>query len=224
VSKLVGDNNMTWLQSVEGALSNLGGVSSLREIYAEVLRLRLSNGESVPPSIEAVIRKELEYNSSDSSVGTSGRDLFYSVDGIGNGVWGLRSELPSEPVAADINGPDENSGSTTRIIAVNRIVRDTAMTRKVKALHHSTCQLCGNAVKLPDGSNYAEAHHIIPIGSPHNGPDRPNNIVVVCPNHHAMLDFGCIRLDLSDLSLAKGHTIASASVDYHNTQIFSDGS
>jgi predicted HNH restriction endonuclease len=215
---------MTWSQSVEDALLNLGGVAFLRDIYAEVRRLRSSTGETVPPSIDAVIRKELEYNSSDSSTWTNRRDLFYSVDGIGNGVWGLRSKLPTEPVASDINGPDESIESATRIITVNRIVRDTAMTRKVKALHNSTCQVCGNAVKLPDGSNYAEAHHIIPIGSPHNGPDRPNNIVVVCPNHHAMLDFGCVRLEVSKLSVAKGHTLAAESLDYHNTRIFAERS
>lgn len=215
---------MTWSQSVEDALLNLGGVASLRDIYAEVRRLRSSTGETVPPSIDAVIRKELEYNSSDSSNWTNKRDLFYSVDGIGNGVWGLRSKLPTEPVSSDINAPDESIESATRIIAVNRIVRDTAMTRKVKALHNSTCQVCGNAVILPDGSNYAEAHHIIPIGSPHNGPDRPNNIVVVCPNHHAMLDFGCVRLDVSELSVAKGHTLAAESIEYHNTRIFTERS
>ncbi len=29
-----------------------------------------------------------------------------------------------------------------------------------------------------------------PLGSPHNGPDAPDNILCLCPNHHALFDHG----------------------------------
>lgn len=37
---------------------------------------------------------------------------------------------------------------------------------------------------------YAEAAHVRPLGSPHNGPDTPDNILCLCPNHHVLFDHG----------------------------------
>ena len=210
---------MIWRQSVELALSNLGGTAPLPQLYEEVRRVRLAHGDTVPPSLKEVVRKELEYNSSDSTHWRGTRDLFFSVEGIGQGVWGLRGALPTEPTALDISLPEgaEAPGVATSI--VNRIIRNTLMTRKVKALHGSRCQICGGSILLPDGSSYVEAHHIIPLGAPHNGPDRPSNIVVVCPNHHAMLDFGSIELGLDSIAKAPGHDIDPKCIEYHNAEI-----
>jgi predicted restriction endonuclease len=93
------------------------------------------------------------------------------------------------------------------------------MTRKIKALHGSECQICGTAIELPNGQKYAEAHHIIPLGSPHFGTDAPSNIIVVCPNHHAMLDLGCTEIAIGDVANVSGHQISNKSVAYHNEVI-----
>lgn len=203
---------MQWWQSVERALENIGGTGSLNEIYAEVRIVRDHEGDSLPESLDAVVRKELEYNSSDSSNWNGRRDLFFSVHGIGNGVWGLRSTLQQAPVAVDISDVEPERTETVTY----RIVRDTAMTRKIKAMHHHRCQICGHWIELPNGERYAEAHHIIPLGHPHNGPDSPSNIVVVCPNHHAMLDYGCMELEGKSLTVAADHRISPDSIQYHN--------
>ena len=76
-----------WRDDVKAALSRLGGQGSLEEIYAEVQRARSTN---LPPSWQAIIRRELEYNSSDSDSYQHRFDIFFSVDGIGSGIWGLR--------------------------------------------------------------------------------------------------------------------------------------
>ena len=34
-------------------------------------------------------------------------------------------------------------------------------------------------------------------GIPHNGPDKLENMICVCPNCHVLLDFGVIRLNQS---------------------------
>ncbi|SDY65675.1 HNH endonuclease [Citreimonas salinaria] len=211
---------MTWCESVELALRNLGGSAPLKDIYEEVRRVRGRNGQSTPTSLEAIVRKELEYNSEESSNWRQKRDLFFSVEGIGNGVWGLREFLPTLPRASDLRVPDGHATPEAREIATLRIIRDTRMTRKVKALHRNKCQICGSSIKLPDGSSYTEAHHIIPIGAPHHGPDQASNIIIVCPNHHAELDYGCIAIPAKGLSLAPGHTISVASIAYHNQKIF----
>lgn len=207
---------MRWWESVEAALENLGGKASLKEIYNEVRRVRIEHGDTTPVSLEEVVRKELEYNSSDSSNWRGTRDIFFSVHGIGNGFWGLRSEIAEPPLASDLEEPESELGAELKEQTIYRIIRDTVMTRKVKALHDFKCQICASTITLPDGKLYAEAHHIIPLGSPHNGPDVPSNILVACPTHHAMLDFGCVPLEASSLRSVAGHVIASASLSYHN--------
>lgn len=207
---------MLWWQSVESALSNLGGTATLKDLYDEVRQVRKQSGDTIPPSLEAVVRRELEYNSSDSTQWRRVRNIFFSVHGKGEGVWGLRAHIALEPDASDIGLPEPFGTAPSVAVTVNRIIRDTVMSRKVKALHHGQCQMCGTSIKLPNDRNYAEGHHIIPLGKPHGGPDAPSNIIVVCPNHHAMLDLGCIELDLSALAAIPGHAVSAASVDYHN--------
>jgi hypothetical protein len=72
------------------------------------------------------------------------------------------------------------------------------------------------AAQRSDGSYYAEAHHIQPLGQPDNGADIIGNILCVCPNHHAELDLRARRIELADLRTAQGHTIDRRFVDYHN--------
>jgi putative restriction endonuclease len=85
---------------------------------------------------------------------------------------------------------------------VSRLVRDTRITRQVKALHGYRCQVCGERLATPAGF-YAEAAHIRPLGAPHHGPDTLNNVLCLCPNHHALFDFGSfgIAADYSLLGL-----------------------
>lgn len=88
----------TWINDVTQALQNLGGVAKYADLYKEVKRLRAS---PLPTSYEAIIRRTIEQHSSDSDA-FNGRDLFYSVRGKGNGVWGLRAApLPAPPASND---------------------------------------------------------------------------------------------------------------------------
>lgn len=97
-----------------------------------------------------------------------------------------------------------------------RIIRDTGLARAVKHLHAFRCQICGERLVLPDGGFYAEAHHIHPLGSPHNGPDEIENIICVCPNHHAALEYLTIRLTLNDLRTTRNHNIDPKFIAHHN--------
>jgi hypothetical protein len=97
-----------------------------------------------------------------------------------------------------------------------RVVRDTPLARRLKAMHGNRCQLCGAVLAGLDGWRYSEAHHVRPLGSPHNGPDTSENIVILCPNHHAMCDYGAILLDSAQLTHIPGHTIGPHFIEYHN--------
>ena len=81
------------------------------------------------------------------------------------------------------------SGAPRRESTVLRIVRDTRQARLIKALYDHRCQMCGTRLEGLAGP-YAEAAHVRPLGSPHNGPDTPDNILCLCPNHHVLFDHG----------------------------------
>ena len=101
-----------------------------------------------------------------------------------------------------------------------RFIRNTAQGNWLKVMYHWRCQLCGTRIRLPGDRWYAEAHHIRPLGRGHADPDVAINIIVVCPNHHAMLDFGGIRLDRDEIAACDGHELATEFIDYHNREIY----
>jgi|GEM_PF-6937472 len=99
---------------------------------------------------------------------------------------------------------------------VTRFVRDSTLVKRLKLLHQYQCQICGYYIQLPNGDRYAEAHHIRPMGGVHKGPDVEENILILCPNHHAECDLGAIKLDLEKIRLHPDHRIAASYVEYHN--------
>jgi len=61
---------------------------------------------------------------------------------------------------------------------------------------------------------------VFSLGGVHAGPDISVNIIVVCPNHHAMLDLGVIELDAAKIRCKEGHELASEFIEYHNSKIY----
>jgi hypothetical protein len=129
--------------------------------------------------------------------------------------WMRLTESIADPEAADRGNPDPKRVTTQQ----SRIVRETAQIRYLKRLHDHSCQLCGTRLSLAGGLAYSEGHHLRPLGTPHNGPDIPSNIIIVCPNCHTLCDFGAVRLDARRLRRRDGHTVANVYVRYHNSQI-----
>lgn len=127
--------------------------------------------------------------------------------------------LRTTPRASDIESPLTSDRVLTETY---RILRDTELARKIKAIHKNLCQVCRSGVTLKNGETYAEAHHIRPLGQPHDGPDRAANIIVLCPNHHVMFDYGAIPLEPERLHVVQGHVIGAEFVDYHNKVIFGE--
>jgi hypothetical protein len=80
-----------WRDDVMQALTELGGTAPLGDIYMRVRSIRRAAGRSLPPSTEAVIRRELENNSSDSDSFTRERDWFAMPHGKGAGIWSIRN-------------------------------------------------------------------------------------------------------------------------------------
>jgi putative restriction endonuclease len=116
-------------------------------------------------------------------------------------VWRYRLiKLPSIPTRADaVTETPAPYSIQRRETTVQRLVRGTAQARRIKALYDYRCQMCGVRLEGLAGP-YAEAAHIRPLGAPHHGPDTPDNILCLCPNHHVLLDHGGVGIS-EDLSL-----------------------
>ena len=74
----------------------------------------------------------------------------------------------------------------------------------------------------------------MPLGEPHNGPDVPENVLVLCPNHHDDFENGMMTIDPQTLEInhsyedtltgdtveTRGdHQIGPQYVAYHNQVI-----
>jgi hypothetical protein len=100
---------------------------------------------------------------------------------------------------------------------VSRLIRDTKLSREVKAIHDNKCQICGYCLELSTDTTYAEGHQ--PLGEEHNGPDVKENIICVCPNCHVKLDYNAFRITPRMLRLKESHNVAQHFIDYHNNQV-----
>jgi 5-methylcytosine-specific restriction enzyme A len=114
--------------------------------------------------------------------------------------------------ANDINPASQPDRVLQRI---SRIIRDTAMSSELKLLYDHSCQLCGTQLTVC-GRYYSEAHHIRPLGRPHDGNDTRDNLLCVCPNCHVLLDYAAIPINPGSLRHLR-HNLDAASVAYHNS-------
>ncbi|RPK38635.1 HNH endonuclease [Streptomyces sp. ADI93-02] len=91
--------------------------------------------------------------------------------------------------SAEPDSPDTPVQRRTAV--VQALDRDSRVKRQVKAWYHHTCQFCGTVIELPAPPfAYSEAAHIQALGAPHNGPDRVENVLCLCPNCHVRFDMG----------------------------------
>lgn len=136
-------------------------------------------------------------------------DYWHAAGKSGFLVWRFRlSRLPDQEHGTDESDEEQSPGGETTGTApapprregrVLRIVRDTGQARRLKELYDYKCQMCGTRLEGLAGP-YAEAAHIRPLGAPHHGPDTPDNILCLCPNHHVLFDHGGVTISV-DLSL-----------------------
>jgi putative restriction endonuclease len=143
-----------------------------------------------------------------------------------------RYELRKLPVSATLVLRDEATQPERVAQTIQRLVRDTAITREVKRIYDYTCQICRIALPTPIAP-YAEAAHIRPLGRPHNGRDAMDNVLCLCPNDHVLFDFGAITVVPETLTvtgdrttegqalfMVRRHHLDLLNFDYHREAIF----
>jgi hypothetical protein len=110
---------------------------------------------------------------------------------------------------------------------VRRIIRDTIASRSLKVLYDYSCQICGLRIEPEPGKYYVEVHHVRPLGGEHHGLDTHGNMLVLCPNHHAMFDFGIPHfIDANHITIGQTthamtckHILTDEVIAYHNEHI-----
>lgn len=122
-------------------------------------------------------------------------DHWGEIGRSGYRVWRFKlarlSLQEATPYVTETNLPEGTSMPKTSTGVVTRVVRSTAVSRAIKKLYRDRCQVCNIRLEVPGGS-VSEGAHIRALGSPHNGPDTPENVLCLCPNHHTLFDQGGI--------------------------------
>lgn len=86
----------------------------------------------------------------------------------------LKNVSPIEPEIVMLNGKTYK--------------RDNKTIAQIKFVRDYKCQICSSYILKANGKKYIEAAHIIPKAS--KGAEIPNNIILLCPNHHKEFDMG----------------------------------
>jgi len=102
-------------------------------------------------------------------------------------------------------------------------IRDSGMIKNVKAKCGYRCHVKGCDFHLPlsIGVDYVEGHHVKPLA--HDGTDTASNVLILCPNHHALFDYRIpvfetrTRIRIGDrVEYLRPHDLSQKSIDFHN--------
>lgn len=184
---------MAWKDEIQIALSHLGGEAPLQEIYDYIEN---HSQVDLSPNWTATVRGTLERFSSDSKAYGGRNDLFYSVHGLGAGVWGLRDFVPTKETMDFTQ--DDSSFSEGRPMLKRHILRERnhQVISKAKerffALHgRFYCEACGFDFKEKYGDlgeNFIEGHHVKPVSQLQpNERTKVDDIILLCSNCHSMI-------------------------------------
>ena len=182
---------MTYKEAVIKALQQLNGHAYLKDIYSNVANIY---DKPLGKNWKAVIRATLEINSSDSDA-FKGEDLFYSVEGLGNGHWGLRNFNQEEAIELTQEDDEFSEGKILlkKHLQRERNVKLIEIVKKKFIEKHGRlyCEVCGfDFEKMYGelGKKFIEAHHIKPVSQmAENEKTNIDDIVMVCSNCHSMI-------------------------------------
>lgn len=183
-----------WIEDIVEALNSIGGEGKYQDIYSAVEKIRGSSNLS--KNWKAVVRSYIEKYSSDSESYNQKKDYFYSVDGIGKGIWGLKNfnyeKVSVDLTEDDIGFPEGKKILKTHIIRERnpKIIREA----KKKFIEKNTklyCEICGFDFEKEYGElgkNFIEGHHCKSISQlKENELTKVEDIAMLCSNCHRMI-------------------------------------
>lgn len=180
-------------ETVVAALRSLGGQARPAEIADEIRRL--FPGPHTANLLQSV-RARIQECSSDSHHWKMKRDLFYSVHGIGGGVWGLRDMDPLNPVNRDgfVDPAETFMAAEGAAVLRTHLRRERSKSlidrfkRQLKTFACSVCNFDFGKTYGELGCGFIEAHHKVPVAQLEPGAKtRLEDLAAVCANCHRML-------------------------------------
>tara|TARA_B100000242_G_scaffold96188_1_gene65845 strand:- start:32 stop:907 length:876 start_codon:yes stop_codon:yes gene_type:complete len=113
-------------------------------------------------------------------------------------------------------------------VTYEKIKRIRENTKKIKIMYDYKCQVCEKKLDVPSGNPISIGAHIKAVGRPSNGPDVVENMLCLCPNHHAQFDRYSFYVDPNNyeikgldlykskkLNVHKKHLIDKQFLQYH---------
>lgn len=191
-------NNKMLSQIIE-AMNALGGHCYYKDLYAKIAELHPDCYENYSKigNWKASIRANIERFSSDSKSFQGKNDVFYSIDGLGKGHWGLRTPDITEQTmdySADDEGFLEGKMAYKKHLVRERNHALKVQTiKKFKATHGNNiyCEICGfDFYKTYGdiGKDFIEVHHTIPISTiKENEKTKVEDMALLCSNCHSMI-------------------------------------
>lgn len=202
--------SLSRFDTVVAALRSLGGQARPAEIAGEIRRILPGPH---PENLLQSVRARIQECSSDSRFWKGKRDLFYSVHGIGGGVWGLREMDLLNPLNedgfADSAEPYMAREGAAALRTHLRRERSRSLVEKFKRqLRSFACDVCGfdfGEVYGDLGRGFIEAHHRVPVSALAAGAKtKIGDLSPVYSNCHRMLHrFGTLSLDELKLRLRR---------------------
>ncbi|WP_306472500.1 HNH endonuclease [Bacillus toyonensis] len=175
-------------------LTELDGAGTLNQIKTKVIeRNKIDlNRYQHEQSIAARIRKTIYQHSSECDIYKGEQDLFYAVNGKGNGWWGLR-DYDNNSNSDLIDGEEAFAKGRQILKAYLSYKRNSKVIKlakeRFKQLHGGklSCEVCGFEFYKAYG-DFIEGHHTVPVSELKEGSvTKVEDIIMVCANCHRML-------------------------------------
>lgn len=183
---------MTYKEKTIEALKRLGGHGYLEDIYSSFQSIE---NVTLPKSWHAIIRATIERSSSDTDTFDGKDDLFYSVEGVGKGHWGLREYNDDGSVELSQDDDSFSEGKAYLRLHIQRernlALITEAKKRFIKEHGRLYCEICGFDFRQRYGElgeYFIEAHHTKPVSKMTDGEKtKVSDIVMLCSNCHSMV-------------------------------------
>ena len=203
----------TWLEDIVSSMRNLGGTAHYDQLYSEILRTRKS---PLPAAWKKIIQRQIQDHAGESE-GFKSKRLFYSVNGMCSGVWGLvpTQEKPGSKLNSLIGASPQHiedrieldglecegiteafEGQLVTRLHVTR-ERDRGLVEQCKknALRkygRLSCEICGFDFSKKYGllgANLIDVHHTKPVHTlrPDDGVTRIEDLALLCSNCHRVV-------------------------------------
>ena len=185
-------DKITWKDELIRGLKHFGGEAHRKELFDYIKKTTTKN---ITKEFVRTLQKELERLSKDST-NFGGTDIFYSVEGIGSGVWGLNNYVPDKDMDItqdDISYPEGKDKFKQHIIKERnpKLIREAK--KQFKNKHgHLYCEICHidfEEIYGEIGKDFIEAHHNKQQVSEmnENNTTKIEDLVMLCPNCHSMV-------------------------------------